>query len=212
MTKLDEKTLARAMRSTGHSIRKIATELNVSKSSVSLWVRGIHLTDAQKQTLLKNQDGNLMKGNTKMQLRWLKTREEFRQKGYDLAEADEQFRLICALYWAEGSKSSCGIYFTNSDVAMMKLFVKTIKEKLCVLPSDIKLWCQCHGESSVESNRLFWTTILELPMSSWKKPTVLNPNNKNRSNKLQYGICRIHVYDVKKFEMILGGIDYLKSL
>ena len=46
-----EKQKARELRSQGYSINEIKTKLNLSKSSVSLWVRDIELTDGQKKLL-----------------------------------------------------------------------------------------------------------------------------------------------------------------
>jgi transposase len=48
-----EQKQARKMRRNGSSVGDIAAKLGVSKSSASLWVRGISLTDEQL-TLLKN--------------------------------------------------------------------------------------------------------------------------------------------------------------
>jgi len=45
---------ARELRKQGLSMNKIASELSVSKSSVSLWVRDIILTEKQKQCLKDN--------------------------------------------------------------------------------------------------------------------------------------------------------------
>lgn len=45
---------ARQLRAQGISIIQIAKQLGVSKGSVSVWVRDIHLTDEQIQELVKN--------------------------------------------------------------------------------------------------------------------------------------------------------------
>ena len=45
--------MARHLLTEGCSVNEIARELRVSKSSVSLWVRDIPLSDEQRQALLK---------------------------------------------------------------------------------------------------------------------------------------------------------------
>ncbi len=52
--KKDEKREARELRKEGASIKKIASKLNVARSSVSIWVRDIILTDIQKEILKNN--------------------------------------------------------------------------------------------------------------------------------------------------------------
>jgi predicted transcriptional regulator len=47
MTKMDMQTTARILRQQGKSVGAIAQELGVSKSSVSLWVRDIELSEIQ---------------------------------------------------------------------------------------------------------------------------------------------------------------------
>ena len=52
--KKQEKEKAIALRKQGLSVNKIAKEVGASKSTVSLWVRDIKLTDEQKQQLKDN--------------------------------------------------------------------------------------------------------------------------------------------------------------
>jgi transposase len=43
--------MARKLRSEGLSVREIETRLGVARSSVSLWVRDVELSDAQREAL-----------------------------------------------------------------------------------------------------------------------------------------------------------------
>ena len=52
--KLDEKERAIKLRKDGWSVRKIAETLDVSRGSVSLWVRDVELTKKQKEQLMPN--------------------------------------------------------------------------------------------------------------------------------------------------------------
>jgi len=51
--KVEEKKLARELRKQGWSLNEIRQKLKVAKSSVSLWVRDIELTEKQRQKLSK---------------------------------------------------------------------------------------------------------------------------------------------------------------
>ncbi len=52
--KKEEQVKSVELRKDGMSLNEIASKLNVSKSSVSLWVRNIELTAAQRKKLSKN--------------------------------------------------------------------------------------------------------------------------------------------------------------
>ena len=58
--KIKEKEQARLLRTCGKSIKSISRELNVSQSSVSVWVRDIPLTSEQYDLLyIKNPNSTL---------------------------------------------------------------------------------------------------------------------------------------------------------
>lgn len=58
MKKLEQERAIK-LRTQGYSIKKISEKLNVSKSSVSLWVRNVVLSEAQLSTLASNSHSSL---------------------------------------------------------------------------------------------------------------------------------------------------------
>src|SRR5262249_317806 len=107
-----EHAKARQLRQQGYSINDICRELNVSKGAVSLWVRDVRLTDDQiealDQRMIRNRQrfGYLSRlgGANTNRADAEKRHQAHEQAGLEKAKRDEHFRLICALYWGEGTK------------------------------------------------------------------------------------------------------------
>lgn len=68
--KLGERELARRLRSKGLSIKEIARKILVAKSSVSVWVRNIKLTDSQRAVLKKRELEGSIKGRKTLARKW----------------------------------------------------------------------------------------------------------------------------------------------
>lgn len=115
---------ARRLRKQGKSVKEIALALKVSRSSVSLWVRDIELTEEQTQVLKDRQrlwgaqNSGAHVNRDKAQQRRAIAQETGRLK----AKENNALHLAgCMLYWAEGAKSRNNVNFVNSDPNMSTL-------------------------------------------------------------------------------------------
>ena len=107
--KTEAQAAARRLRNEqGLSVRDIARELGVARSSASRWVRDIPLTLEQRATMFarnpayNGQCAGAMANATKSRAR----RERYQQAGSELARRGEpMFAAGCMLYWAEGEKN-----------------------------------------------------------------------------------------------------------
>src|SRR5437762_1449235 len=120
---------ARELRRKGVSVKQIAKELGVSKSSASIRVRDIILTVEQLETLRKSSLLGAERGRLRNALlhkqRWNEILLNHIEKGKDIiGKLNERELLITgiALYWAEGCKKQRRIQFCNSDPKMI-LFI-----------------------------------------------------------------------------------------
>jgi transposase len=64
--KTAERLKARRLRRAGHSLREIERRLDVSRSSVSLWVRDIQLADEQIAELARRSDAIDLRGDPRV--------------------------------------------------------------------------------------------------------------------------------------------------
>jgi hypothetical protein len=214
--KTREREIARRLRrDEGAAIGEIAQRLAVSKSSVSIWVREIELTEAQRLALLDRNPAynRQLSGWTRMAARRKAEREAFQKKGRQLArKRDPGFVAGCMLYWAEGSKARNQLQFANSDPVMARFFIDFLKHYFELTPEQIRITCHLyadHLDEQVEVER-HWLESLGLPPQSLRK-SVVNRYSKyskrKRAGNLPYGTCRVVVSRTWVTQTIFGAIQ-----
>ncbi len=103
------------------------------------------------------------------------------------------------LYWAEGNKHKNSLTFTNSDVNMIKLFIKFLKEHFKLSDDRFKISINCYLTNGINEKDIeyFWLNQLTLTeINLIKGQKYIRPRsatNATRHHKLLYGICRVNV-------------------
>jgi len=128
--KTAEKEEAIRLRKLGKSYGEIKKKIKVSKSSLTLWLRDIKLTEAQQKRIyieLRQKNAyRLAKANQrKREEETRKTIKEAKKEAFRLSK-NLLFLAGLMLYWAEGDKSDERemVKFSNSDPRMIKLIMK----------------------------------------------------------------------------------------
>jgi transposase-like protein len=199
----------------GLSIRAIADRLDVSTSSVSLWVRDIALTADQEAALQANdpvRNGRLI-GTQAYQERCRRRRREAQQHGRALARlGDPVHRGGCMLYWAEGSKARNCVQFVNADADLLDTFLDFLRTCYAVPSQAVAFSVNCflgNGLSLAEIEE-WWLVRLSLPPSCLRKAVVnraSSASNGRRGNVLPYGTGRVTVYSTEVIQSIYGAIQ-----
>jgi predicted transcriptional regulator len=214
--KLEQKIQAQKLRKQGISINDIAKQLNVSKSSVSTWVKDIILTSEQikeleKQNPIYNKQlhGSQVKANNAR-----KQRLQYQNEGMLKAkEGNLLHQAGCMLYWAEGAKSKNQCKFVNSDIEMLKLFMSFLRKILNISNDKITFTINCYTTNGLTKSDIenFWFNILDLNSSNLRKGQENNKprssTNQIRHNKLIYGIVSISVNSTQLVQHIYGAIQ-----
>jgi len=131
--KFAEKVKATRLRQSGKSYREILKNISVSKSTLSLWLRDIYLTERQINNLRsKRQRAAYLGAESNQNKRIRETEkilEDARKEAY-LLMRNPLFISGLMLYWAEGDKSERleMVKFTNADPLMIKLAMKWFRE------------------------------------------------------------------------------------
>lgn len=214
MTKEAERLKARQLRNQGLSVRDIALELQVAKSSVSLWVRDIVLSDEQVNALKNNRRERVAAARIKAvetnRRRFQQLREQYQAEGRVKAREGSALHLAgCMLYWAEGAKNRSEVIFVNSDPEMIRLFVHFLRVSLGVTDEEIVLRIYCHSRDHAEIARMeaYWLEALNLPPSAVRK-AVFKTGSKLAHNHLINGICRLTVKKSFRYvQHIYGAIQ-----
>jgi hypothetical protein len=204
--KHEQRIEAHALRGQGKSLNQIADTLGVSKSSVSVWVSDVDLSDEQKACLKDRQrTGN--EGAQANRDRHLQQRRAFQAAGRAQAREGRPLHMQgCMLYWAEGAKQRNRLYFVNSDPNMMLLFIRFLRDELDVNDADVTLHIHCHDVGEVERIEQFWLSLLQLPALYLKK-TQVKSGSSTRRNILVNGVCAISVYSTELVQHVYGAIQ-----
>lgn len=221
--KIKEKEEARRLRKEdGMSINDISTKLRVAKSSVSLWVRDVKLSEDQINRLLSKNPifNNQMEGAKARKDNALLNRKKFQDYGASMAEeikcSRDLFLAGCMLFWAEGSKNKNIIEFVNSDPIMINIFMKFLRVCLSIKDEDIKISINCYVNNNLMYDEIekFWLKETNLSKDNFNKATINNTpksSSGNKKNKLIYGVCKIRVSNTEKVQNIFGAINKYTS-
>lgn len=202
---------ARNLRRIGMSIGDIVKATGASKSSVSVWVRDIELTDEQKQKLREKQRlwARQSAGAQTNRQKGLQLRQSYQDAGHSRAREMRPLHLAgCMLYWAEGGKQRNAIYFVNSDPNMMTFFMRFLREEMNVNSSEVVMYVHCHTAEPDEQKRIaeYWMRLLNLPPTSLRK-IFYKKGSVVRHNILENGVCTVRVYKSELVHHIYGAIQ-----
>ena len=211
-----ERDLARELRRTqGLPINEIARRLNVSKSSVSLWVRDVRLTIQQEAALqaMNPAYNRQLSGWRNNAARHRDKRVAAQKHGRALAQQADPLHIAgCMLYWAEGWKNRNQLCFSNSDPDMVRFFVGFLRKSFDIKSRDIRLSCHLFADHLERQREVeqYWLDVAELPRESLRKSVVnlySRSSQRKRINKLPYGTCQIVVSRTSILQSIYGSIQ-----
>ncbi len=213
-----EKIRAISLRKRGLSYRKIQNKINISKGTLSMWLRNIPLTKSQKETLFKNKRYGGYKGAKKQQLKRIKKTEQLIKAGQN--EFLELFKnpLFLSgllLYWAEGDKHQKEmVRFTNSDPAMIMLMMQWFR-RVCKVQNDkFRIALHIHNLHMADNVKDYWAKITDIPLNQFYKMYIKKSSLRYKRNILYNGTCKIIVNNKDLFRKIagwkLGLLKYFK--
>jgi transcriptional regulator with XRE-family HTH domain len=222
MAKFKQRLQARILRKKGLSVKDIARQIGVSKSTISVWTRDIVLTIEQledlRKSMLKGAElGRFRSAKLKREKR-LATIERLRNEGIRiLAKIDQRELLIAGLglYWGEGSKKGREFSFCNSDPEMVKFFLIWLKNCFGIQAEDLK--CSI-GINHIHTGREekvknFWMQVLGVKADQFTKTTFKKTNNGKVYENFNdhYGTIRIRIKKPGElYYKVIGLIEGLK--
>jgi hypothetical protein len=211
MAKPEERKQARELRLKGWAIHEIAKELKIPKDTIIKWVLDIELTEEHKEAL-KQQNPRWeaqQKGGEVNRIKAFERRMTAQAIGRQKAKDDSELHLMaCILYWAEGAKDRTNLNFINTDVNMLRLFIRFLREEMNVENSLIrlKIWHHTSDETEVARIHQYWLDSLDLPFDTHIK-SYLKIGTDSRKKRYENGICAIEVSRVEVLQHIYGAIQ-----
>ncbi len=190
------KTQATRLRKLGLSYGEISRKLQVSKSTLSFWLKEVELEPEQKKRLYTKQTFILNSGPQSQKNRRIREVDAIIKSAAAEIETPislNAYRLFgTALYWAEGSKSQM-FDMTNSDPNLI-LFWVTWLDKIFKIPAaSLKATLNIYPQQNENDLKRFWSDLTGIPVENFRKSYV-KPLSKNyKKNNLYYGTIRIGV-------------------
>jgi len=221
MSKIIEREKAIILRKDGKSIKFIAKELGVSRSSASLWCQDVRLTLKQ----MKGLHESMVKGSYSGRMIGAKMQHEKRIKREKDAEIagiikigklSERDLLIAltALYWGEGSKRKREFFIVNSDPEMVKFIMKAL-EKIFGIEKNkfiVGVGINIIHKGRDEELKEYWSKVTGISPERFRKTIFTKTRNKkNYSNfRNYYGMLRINVEkSIGLYNMMMGLVKGL---
>lgn len=178
-------------------------KINVSKSSLSVWLRGIQLTTAQKKLL---SDRSLVQGKLggerKKQI-WDAIRKEV-SDSYCPPIVDPFFLLGLGLYWGEGTKhNKSTTSVSNADGSLLKCFISWIKKFFAGDFERFSVTVHHYCQKQDQNIKKHWSKLLGLSLDNFTK-SVLSVSKSGKMKKgktLPFGTAHVTVCGVGSWKV-----------
>lgn len=171
------------LRSHGHSLDEISRAVGISKTTILRYIQGVKVLPEYLSDWAGKRGGS--KKRKRMQL------ERAFEEGKALVDQPsnkEKMLFLCALYWAEGSKSDFGL--SNTDPELIRLYVNGLREVFGVKDDRLRISVRIYEDLDREKCLSFWSDIVGIPKDHFVNVNVLPGKKKG---KLEFGMCRVRV-------------------
>ena len=183
MRKYGKQTLdsLRQDRLNGYTVSKLITKYSIPKTSIWHHIQNLKLSDDARRIINSSRGGSAVRARGKWQAADAKASEL-------LQNFDERTvwpALLTAFYWAEGTKSS--FVFTNTDEAMIRIFLKLVRKYLNIQNKDIDVLIRICKPMKPEQCRRYWSGVTNI---SFRNIRINSHDAYNKSTTV-HGMCRI---------------------
>ena len=204
-------------RKKGYSYNMIKAKMELSKSTLSDWLRDIPFIP-NKQVLERIGSAKLKSARFKNQQRINNVQEmrELAKNEVGILTKRDLWFLGIGLYLGEGTKMNETVRISNSDPGVIKIILKWFKEVCGLKDENFTLLLYSYPDIDVDWAINYWSKITGLPKKQFAKTQIDVRNNKlkKKQNKLPYGTLHIRVrsYGKKDFgrslhRRIMGWIE-----
>lgn len=201
-----EKEEATRLRKKGLSYKEILEKVPVAKSTLSVWLQKMPLTEDERRILKRRKESNISIGRIRAaaslhSLRVVRdeilletAKIEFRKY-----QSDPFFYVGLALYWAEGSKRNNIFTFTNSDTDMITVMLNWMERFFTIQKSAVSARLYIHKPYAHENCEEHWSRATGIPIPNFRK-TIYKPTGLLIKKRPGYmGCLRIEVGKVSYF-------------
>ncbi|MBI2574116.1 MAG: hypothetical protein HYV78_01850 [Candidatus Wildermuthbacteria bacterium] len=216
--KATEKQFAKELRAKGWPLNKIQRKLGVSKSSISVWVRKVELTEHQKEKIHKGRFTRAVIERTR-QTR-LRNEDARRQTIINVAKEDlqkissrELFLIGISLYWGEGGKTGGIVRFSNSDPKMIRVMMRFFRILCGVSEKKFRGYIHIHPHLDHIEARKYWSQISGIPENQFYKTyRIPSKASKQKKDSLPFGTFNIYICNKELLLKLTGWTEKVYEL
>jgi transcriptional regulator with XRE-family HTH domain len=207
--KVPEQQRARELRAQSWTLQDIATELGVSKSSVSLWVRDVEFVPNPRRR------SHWTRTNPHpLHLAKLDEVERCHREGAERIGvlSEREFLVLgAALYAAEGSKTADRVSFANTDPRLIWIFVTWLRRFFTVDESKWRVKLYLHEGLDLAAAMAFWERLTGIPRTQFTKPYRAVADRSIRRSKHVMGCPGIVYHSSLMFRRVMGLVAAVSS-
>ncbi len=212
MAKFKEHQQALELRKQGKSYSQIKSELNLSKSTLSLWLRKYPLSREQINLLRGKSEVRIEKYRQTMQKkrdqRLAQYYREEKKKWLPLS-LRELFLAGLFLYWGEGAKTVRHIVsINNTDPDVLKFALYWMRVALKIPKDKIQVYLHLYSDMKIDREIDFWSKALNMPKNLFSRPYIKKSTREGLTQKgFGHGTCGIRANNTVIKERILMSIQ-----
>jgi hypothetical protein len=206
--KVREQRRARELRAEAWTLAQIAAELGVSKSSVSLWVRGVEFTPRPRNR------GHRSQRPHPLHVAKLAEIERCRLEGLDrIGRLSEREVLLvgAALYLGEGFKTGGTVGMANTDPAVLRAFVLWLRRCFGVDEGRLRVRLYLHHGLDESAATAFWSELLDIPPAQFGKSYRAVADPSRRRAKHLFGCPAVTYSDSHLHRRVMGLVRAITS-
>jgi len=215
MARIIDRQKAIDLRKQGKTYGEIKHTLNISKSTLSNWLRGYPLSEQQLNLIKKSAVKNKSLGIEKTIITKQKKREERLQNIYkneknrwpSLSLRELELAGLF-LYWGEGKKNlKSALAINNTDPQVVKFALYWMSKVLKIPKDKIKVEVHLYSDMDITRELAFWAKELRIPKAQFYKPYIKTSTRVAINQKgFGHGTCGVIVNDVRLKEKVIMGI------
>lgn len=183
------------LRKEGYSYGIISEKLDISKSTLSGWLRDIPYKPNEKvrARIKKSQNIGQRKHNQKVK-RIKEIRKEAKEELGELSQRD-LWLLGIGLYLGDGTKSTEDVEIINSNPKIIQLAIKWFKEVCKAETENFSLAIHTYPDNNLKKTIDYWSNLTGIPKDQFRKTQIDKRRNKKdkKNGKLPYGTAHLRV-------------------
>lgn len=215
MARFRDREKALALRKEGKSYSQIKKILNVSKSTLSNWLKEYPLSKERIRVLRDVNEQRIERYRETMRKKREGRWEQYYQKQKSIIFPITSRDLYIAglfLYWGEGLKRmDAKLSVSNTDPSVIFFFMEWCMKSLQVPPEKFRVYLHIYQDMDAQKEMQYWSRTLALPKSQFGKPYIKKTTQSGISHKgsFGHGTCNVSVGGARMAEEVLMGIKAL---